>query len=144
VPFSLEADSLNCCVLGSDVHPCMPEFDIFIKEVVREVTTKAGQKCTAIRRIIVPADKVEDVQIALGKRLQATVIGDPSHKEVRMGPLAGITQRNEVRERVQQLAKSQSIVIGDMEHFEVMGADKEKGAFLPPLVFLNTDPFKNT
>ena len=143
VPFNMEADSLNCCILGPDVKPGMSEFDIFIKEVVREVTTKAGQKCTAIRRIIVPADRVEDVQIALGKRLQTTTIGDPSIKEVRMGPLAGISQRNEVREKVQQLAKSQSIVIGDMEHFEVMGADKEKGAFLPPLIFLNTDPFKN-
>ena len=144
VPFNMEADSLNCCILGPDVHPGMAEFDIFIKEVVREVTTKAGQKCTAIRRIIVPADRVEDVQIALGKRLQTTTIGDPSIKEVRMGPLAGIGQRNEVREKVQQLSKSQSIVIGDMEHFEVLGADKEKGAFLPPLIFLNTDPFKNT
>ena len=143
VPFNMEADSLNCCILGPDVHPGMAEFDIFIKEVVREVTTKAGQKCTAIRRIIVPADRVEDVQIALGKRLQTTTIGDPSIKEVRMGPLAGISQRNEVREKVQQLAKSQSIVIGDMEHFEVIGADKEKGAFLPPLIFLNNEPFKN-
>ena len=144
VSFNLEADSLNCCVLGSDVKTDMPEFDIFIKEVVREMTTKAGQKCTAIRRIIVPAGMVEDVQIALGKRLKGTVMGDPSVEGVRMGPLAGITQRNEVRERVQQLAKSQQIVIGDMEHFEVVGADKEKGAFLPPLVFLNTDPFKKT
>jgi oxepin-CoA hydrolase/3-oxo-5,6-dehydrosuberyl-CoA semialdehyde dehydrogenase len=121
----------------------MPEFDIFIKEVVREVTTKAGQKCTAIRRIIVPANRVEDVQIALGKRLQTTTIGDPSLKEVRMGPLAGISQRNEVREKVQLLAKTQTVVIGDYEQFEVVGADKEKGAFLPPLIFLNTDPFKN-
>ena len=144
VPFNMEADSLNCCILGPDVHSGSAEFDIFIKEVVREVTTKAGQKCTAIRRIIVPADRVEDVQIALGKRLQTTIVGDPSIKEVRMGPLAGIGQRNEVREKVQQLAKSQNIVIGDMEHFEVLGADKEKGAFLPPLIFLNTDPFKNT
>lgn len=144
VPFNMEADSLNCCILAPDVQPGMPEFDIFIKEVVREVTTKAGQKCTAIRRIIVPADRVEDVQIALGKRLQGTIIGDPALKEVRMGPLAGILQRNEVREKVQQLAKSQSIVIGNMEHFEVLGADKEKGAFLPPVIFLNTDPFHKT
>ena len=144
VPFNMEADSLNCCILGSDVQPGMPEFDIFIKEVVREVTTKAGQKCTAIRRIIVPADKVEDVQIALGKRLMGTTIGDPSIKEVRMGPLAGISQRNEVREKVQLLARSQSIVIGNMDHFEVMGADKEKGAFLPPVIFYNDDPFVKT
>lgn len=144
VPFNMEADSLNCCILGPDVHPGMPEFDIFIKEVVREVTTKAGQKCTAIRRIIVPADRVEDVQIALGKRLQTTTIGDPSIKEVRMGPLAGISQRNEVREKVQQLAKSQTIVIGNIDQFEVVGADKEKGAFLPPLIFFNDAPFTNT
>jgi oxepin-CoA hydrolase/3-oxo-5,6-dehydrosuberyl-CoA semialdehyde dehydrogenase len=144
VPFNMEADSLNCCILGPDVMPGSAEFDIFIKEVVREVTTKAGQKCTAIRRIIVPADRVEDVQIALGKRLQGTTIGDPSIKEVRMGPLAGISQRNEVREKVQQLAQSQDIVIGNMDHFEVIGADKEKGAFLPPLIFLNTDPFHKT
>lgn len=143
VPFNLEADSLNCCVLGPDVKPGSAEFDIFIKEVAREITTKAGQKCTAIRRIIVPADRVEDVQIALGKRLQSTTLGNPSVEGVRMGPLAGISQRNEVREKVQQLAKSQSIVIGDLEKFEVVGADKEKGAFLPPLVFFNNDPFKN-
>jgi len=143
VSFTMEADSLNCCILGKDVQPGMPEFDIFIKEVVREMTTKAGQKCTAIRRIIVPVDRVEDVQIALGKRLQTTTIGDPSLKEVRMGPLAGIAQRNEVRSKVQLLGRAQTIVIGDMDHFEVIGADKEKGAFLPPLVFLNSDPFNN-
>ena len=144
VPFNLEADSLNCCVLGPDVKTDMPEFDIFIKEVAREITTKAGQKCTAIRRIIVPADKVEDVQIALGKRLMGTTIGDPSVEGVRMGPLAGISQREEVHEKVMQLAKSQQIVIGDLDNFEVVGADKKKGAFFAPLVFLNTDPFKNT
>src|SRR6188768_1394094 len=85
VPFNLEADSLNCCVLGPDVTPDKPEWDIFIKEVVREMTTKAGQKCTAIRRIIVPADRLEDVQIALGKRLAGTIIGDPRVEGVRMG-----------------------------------------------------------
>lgn len=144
VPFNLEADSLNCCVLGPDVKTDMPEFDIFIKEVVREVTTKAGQKCTAIRRIMVPANMVEDVQIALGKRLKGTTLGDPSVEGVRMGPLAGISQRTEVREKVEQLAKSQEIVIGDLENFEVVGADKQKGAFLAPIIFYNSDPFKNT
>lgn len=144
VSFTMEADSLNCCILGTDVYPGSAEFDIFIKEVVREVTTKAGQKCTAIRRIIVPADRVEDVQIALGKRLASNTIGDPSLKEVRMGPLAGITQRNEVRERVALLSKSQSIVIGNLENFEVLGADKEKGAFLSPIIFYNDDPFVKT
>jgi len=144
VPFNLEADSLNCCVLGPDVTTSSPEFDIFIKEVTREITTKAGQKCTAIRRIMVPANMVEDVQIALGKRLKGTTIGDPSAEGVRMGPLAGLSQRNEVREKVQQLAQSQEIVIGDLEKFEVVGADKEKGAFLSPIIFFNSDPFNNT
>lgn len=143
VPFNLEADSLNCCVLGPDVSPDKPEWDIFIKEVVREMTTKAGQKCTAIRRIIVPADKVQDVQIALGKRLASTTIGDPAMEGVRMGPLAGLTQREEVKERIAELSKSQEIVIGNLEQFEVKGADKDKGAFLPPIVFLNQHPFDN-
>lgn len=144
VPFNLEADSLNCCVLGLDVHPGSVEFDIFIKEVVREITTKAGQKCTAVRRIIVPADRVEDVQIALGKRLASSTIGDPKVEGVRMGSLAGQAQREEVRERIQELSKTQTIVIGDLEKFEVVGADKNKGAFLPPVIFYNDNPFVNT
>ena len=144
VPFNMEADSLNCCVLGEDVNPGDIEFDIFIKEVQREMTVKAGQKCTAIRRIIVPANKVEDVQIALGKRLAKTIIGDPSVEGVRMGSLAGLEQREEVRERVLELSKSQEIVFGDLNDFEVVGADKEKGAFLSPILFLNDNPFTNT
>lgn len=144
VSFNLEADSLNCCVLGPDVTTAMLEFDIFIKEVVREITTKAGQKCTAVRRIMVPANMVEDVQIALGKRLQGTTIGDPSVEGVRMGPLAGQSQRKEVREKVMQLAQSQQIIIGDLEKFEVVGADKEKGAFISPIVFFNDNPFTKT
>ena len=144
VPFNLEADSLNCCVLGLDVQPGSVEFDIFIKEVVREITTKAGQKCTAVRRIIVPADRVEDVQIALGKRLASSTIGDPKVEGVRMGSLAGQSQREEVRERIQELSKTQTIVIGDLEKFEVVGADKNKGAFLPPVIFYNDNPFVNT
>lgn len=144
VPFNLEADSLNCCVLGMDVQPGSGEFDLFIKEVVREITTKAGQKCTAVRRIIVPADRVEDVQIALGKRLASSTIGDPSVEGVRMGSLAGQAQREEVRERIQELSRTQTIVIGDLEKFEVVGADKNKGAFMPPVVFYNDAPFVKT
>ena len=144
VPFNMEADSLNCCVLGEDVHPGDPEFDIFIKEVQREMTVKAGQKCTAIRRIIVPANKIEDVQIALGKRLAKTTIGDPSVEGVRMGSLAGLEQREEVKERVLELSKSQEIIFGNLNNFEVLGADKEKGAFLSPILFLNKDPFNKT
>jgi oxepin-CoA hydrolase/3-oxo-5,6-dehydrosuberyl-CoA semialdehyde dehydrogenase len=144
VPFNMEADSLNCSVLGQDVTPDKPEFDIFIKEVAREITTKAGQKCTAIRRIIVPAGIIEDVQIALGKRLAMTTIGDPSVEGVRMGALAGLSQKKEVLEKIGELSKSQQIVIGDPEKYELMGADKAKGAFLPPIVFLNSNPFVNT
>jgi oxepin-CoA hydrolase/3-oxo-5,6-dehydrosuberyl-CoA semialdehyde dehydrogenase len=144
VHFNLEADSLNCCVLGSDVTPAMPEFDIFIKEVAREITTKAGQKCTAVRRIIVPEKMVEDVHIALGKRLAQTIIGDPNIEGVRMGSLAGKAQLKEVKEKVEILSKTQKIIIGDFEKFEVKGADKHKGAFMPPIIFLNEKPFVNT
>jgi len=141
VPFNMEADSLNCCVLGEDVNPGSIEFDLFIKEVQREMTVKAGQKCTAIRRVIVPSNKIEDVQIALGKRLAKTTIGDPSAEGVRMGSLAGLEQREEVKDKILELSKSQEIIFGDLRNFEVVGADKEKGAFLPPILFLNNDPF---
>ncbi|MES2566101.1 MAG: phenylacetic acid degradation bifunctional protein PaaZ [Bacteroidota bacterium] len=144
VHFNMEADSLNCCVLGTDVTPSMPEFDIFIKEVAREITTKAGQKCTAVRRIIVPENMIEDVQIALGKRLAQNVIGDPNVEGVRMGSLAGQSQLIEVKEKVELLSKSQKIIIGNFENFEVKGADKNKGAFMPPIIFLNDKPFTNT
>lgn len=144
VPFNMEADSLNCSVLGLDVTTEAPEFDIFIKEVAREITTKAGQKCTAVRRIIVPEHLVEDVQIALGKRLASSTIGDPSVDGVRMGSLAGQSQREEVLEKIKELKASQEIVIGDLDNFEVTGADKNKGAFLPPVVFFNDDPFHKT
>jgi oxepin-CoA hydrolase/3-oxo-5,6-dehydrosuberyl-CoA semialdehyde dehydrogenase len=144
VPFNMEADSLNCCVLGNDVTPQMPEFDIFIKEVAREITTKAGQKCTAVRRIIVPENLVEDVQIALGKRLAQTVIGDPNVEGVKMGSLAGKSQLIEVKEKVELLSKTQKIIIGDFENFEVKGAEKSKGCFMPPIIFLNEKPFENT
>jgi oxepin-CoA hydrolase/3-oxo-5,6-dehydrosuberyl-CoA semialdehyde dehydrogenase len=144
VHFNMEADSLNCCVLGTDVTPSMPEFDIFIKEVSREITTKAGQKCTAVRRIIVPENMIEDVQIALGKRLAQNVIGDPNVEGVRMGSLAGHSQLIEVKEKVELLSKTQKIIIGNFENFEVKGADKKKGAFMPPIIFLNDKPFTNT
>lgn len=144
VHFNMEADSLNCCVLGSDVTTSMPEFDIFIKEVAREITTKAGQKCTAVRRIIVPENMVEDVHLALGKRLAQNIIGDPNIEGVRMGSLAGKTQLQEVKEKVELLSKTQKIIIGDFEKFDVKGADKYKGAFMPPIIFLNEKPFTNT
>lgn len=144
VPFNMEADSLNASILGEDAIPGTEEFDLFIKEVQREMTVKAGQKCTAVRRIIVPEKLVEDVQIALGKRLAQTVIGNPAVEGVRMGSLAGLEQVKEVKEKVAQLSASQKIVFGDVDNFEVTGADKSKGAFLSPILFLNENPFTNT
>jgi len=144
VPFNMEADSLNCSVLGEDVTPDMPEFDIFVKEVHREMTVKCGQKCTAIRRIIVPDKLVEDVQIAVGKRLEKTVIGDPQVEGVRMGSLAGMEQLTEVKEKVKELLEGSDIVYGDLDTVEVTGADGKKGAFISPILMLSKDPFKNT
>ena len=143
VPFNMEADSLNCSVLGEDAVPGTPEFDIFIKEVQKEMTVKAGQKCTAVRRVIVPEKLIEDVQIALGKRLSSTTIGDPSVEGVRMGSLAGKSQKKEVLENINKLSKSQEIVFGNEESFEVVGANKDKGAFVSPFLFLNSNPFKS-
>jgi len=144
VPFNLEADSLNAAILGEDAVPGTPEFDIFIKEVQREITVKTGQKCTAVRRIMVPDKLVEDVQIELGKRLAKTVIGDPAVDGVRMGALISKLQVERVRESVEQLTKSQDIVYGDLDKFEVTGADKSKGAFFSPILFRNDDPFNKT
>ena len=144
VPFNMEADSLNCSILGLDARPGSPEFDLFIKEVKKEMTVKCGQKCTAIRRIMVPEKYVEDVQIALGKELGKTVIGNPNLKEVRMGSLVSLEQVSEVRERVRELAKTAQIVYGNLDKVDVMGADSVKGAFLSPILLLEMDPFKNT
>lgn len=144
VPFNLEADSLNCMVLGTDVKPGMAEFDLFIKEVQKEITVKAGQKCTAVRRIMVPEALVEDVQMALGKRLSTTSIGDPAVEGVRMGALASKSQVNEVKEKVSALLKTQELVYGSMDKVEVVGADTERGAFFSPILMLNKDPFKFT
>ena len=144
VPFNMEADSLNCSILGLDARPGSPEFDLFVKEVKKEMTVKCGQKCTAIRRIMVPEAYVEDVQIALGKELAKTVIGNPNLKEVRMGSLVSLEQVSEVRSRVQELAKTAQIVYGNLDKVDVMGADSVKGAFLSPILLLEMDPFKNT
>jgi len=143
VPFNMEADSLNCSVLGPDAAPGTPEFDLFIKEIRNEMTVKCGQKCTAIRRIIVPGKYLEDVQIALGKSLGKTRIGNPSLKETRMGALVSLDQVKEVRERIKELSKTAKIVYGDPEQVEVHGADSTKGAFLSPILLLEEQPFKN-
>ncbi len=143
VHFTMEADSLNCCVLGKDVTPDMPEFDIFIKEVAREITVKAGQKCTAIRRVIVPEEQVENVKNALGARLEKNIIGNPTNENVRMGPLAGTDQRNDVLEAVEKLQVENDLIIGNAnEHFDVLDGDVEKGAFLKPMIFFNDAPYE--
>ncbi len=144
VPFTMEADSLNCIVLGEDITPQMPEWDIFIKEVRKEMTTKCGQKCTAIRRIFVPENKLEDIQISLGKALSQTVIGNPLNEKVRMGSLAGETQRNEVKAQVQKLLATSQIIYGSLDSVEVIDADALKGSFMSPLLLLNTEPLTSS
>jgi oxepin-CoA hydrolase/3-oxo-5,6-dehydrosuberyl-CoA semialdehyde dehydrogenase len=142
IPFNMEADSLNAAILGEDAAPGTPTFDLFIKEVRREMTTKAGQKCTAIRRIIVPEKYLEDTQIALGKSLAKTTLGDPAQEGVRMGALVNRSQMDVVRNRVLELAKNTPIVSGSLDQFDVLGADKSKGAFVPPILLLNDNPMQ--
>jgi oxepin-CoA hydrolase / 3-oxo-5,6-dehydrosuberyl-CoA semialdehyde dehydrogenase len=141
VPFNMEADSLNCIVLGDDVVPGMPEWEIFVKEVRKEMTLKAGQRCTGIRRIFVPENKMEDMWKAIGTALSQTVIGNPLNEKVRMGSLAGETQRREVKEQVQKLLASSQIVYGSLDSVEVIDADAQKGAFLSPVLLMNENPF---
>lgn len=141
VPFTMEADSLNCIVLGTDVTPSMQEWDIFIKEVKREMTVKAGQKCTAIRRIFVPGNKMEEVQKALSAALSQTVIGSPLNEKVRMGSLAGKDQRIEVLSQVQKLLAASQIIYGSLDSVQVVDADANVGAFLSPLLLVNNNPF---
>jgi len=144
VPFTMEADSLNASILGEDAVPGTPEFDLFIKEVRKEMTVKAGQKCTAIRRIIVPENLVEDVQIQLGKALDKVTIGDPRLKEVRMGSLVSQQQVQAVRDSVKDLAKEAQIVYGDLDKIATVGADAKKGAFISPILLRADHPFQNT
>ncbi|WP_339609244.1 phenylacetic acid degradation bifunctional protein PaaZ [uncultured Planktosalinus sp.] len=143
VPFTMEADSLNASVLAEDAAPGSPEFDLFIKEVRNEMTVKCGQKCTAIRRILVPEKYMEDVQIALGKALDKVTVGDPRLKEVRMGALVNHAQRESVKSQVQKIAKTAQIVYGSFDSFEAVGADAEKGSFLRPILLREDHPLKN-
>jgi oxepin-CoA hydrolase/3-oxo-5,6-dehydrosuberyl-CoA semialdehyde dehydrogenase len=141
VPFNMEADSLNAIVLGEDVVPSMAEWDIFIKEVRKEMTVKAGQKCTAIRRIFVPENKIEEVWRAIASSLKQTAIGNPLNEKVRMGSLAGESQRSEVRSQIQKLLASSQIVYGSLDSVELIDADKNKGAFISPVLLKNERPF---
>lgn len=142
VPFNMEADSLNSIILGKDAAPGTPEFDLFVKEVRKEMTIKCGQKCTAVRRIIVPADYMEDVQIAIGKALTGLVIGDPRTEGVRMGALAGREQVKEVKEKLEELMSFSQLVYGDLEGFEVTHGSKETGAYMAPVLLRNDRPFE--
>lgn len=144
VPFNMEADSLNCSVLGLDAVPGTEEFDLFIKEARKEITVKSGQKCTAIRRMIVPDFLIEDVQKALSKELNKITIGDPAVEGVRMGPLASLEQVQELRKKVLELQTEANIVHGHLDHFDVIGGDKNKGAFVSPIIMLNENPFTQT
>ncbi|MEY4487315.1 MAG: hypothetical protein RL440_1860 [Bacteroidota bacterium] len=144
VSFNLEADSLNATVLGQAAVPGTEEFDLFVKECVKEMTIKAGQKCTAVRRIIVPENLLDEVQGAIAARLATTKIGDPATEGVRMGALATKLQVERVRANVDLLAQTQQMVFGNLDDFEVVGANKEAGAFFPPVLFRNENPFTAT
>ncbi|WP_421796581.1 phenylacetic acid degradation bifunctional protein PaaZ [Haliscomenobacter sp.] len=144
VPFNMEADSLNAIVLGPDVEPGSVDFDLFLKEIRREMTAKTGQKCTAIRRIFVPEDRIEAVQNALSKMLAQTTLGDPRTEGVRMGALVSKPQQQEVRQQVEKLLQHSSLAFGNLDQFEVLGADKTKGAFFAPILLRNDQPSKYT
>jgi oxepin-CoA hydrolase/3-oxo-5,6-dehydrosuberyl-CoA semialdehyde dehydrogenase len=140
IPFSAEADSLNCAILGPDVAPDDPEFDLFVKEVAREMTVKAGQKCTAIRRAIVPRERLDAVAAALRARLAKVVVGDPTLEQVRMGALASHAQQRDVAERVAQLAAGNEIVFGERDGFAPVGEGVAQGAFFAPTLLLCRAP----
>ena len=141
VRFVAEQDSLNASVLGPDAAPGSKEFDLFVKEVVREMTVKAGQKCTAIRRALVPAAHIDAVEQAIRARLAKVVVGDPAAEGVTMGALASLRQLDDVREKARQLAGEARLVFGDIEKVETVGVAAEQGAFLSPLLFRKDDPW---
>ena len=141
IPFTMEADSLNCAILGKTVAAEDEEFDIFIKEVAKEMTTKAGQKCTAIRRIIVPAGMVDTVAEALKARLAGSVLGDPSVEGVRMGPLVGRDQARDVQAKVDELTQECDVLLGGGTDFAIEGSDNSSGAFYPATLLHCDDPF---
>lgn len=143
VRFNMEADSLNCAILAPDATPGTEEFDLFIKEVVKEMTVKAGQKCTAVRRTLVPNGMEEDVIKAIRARLEKTVVGDPSVEGVRMGPLATKAQVRDVGLAAERIRSVAARVVGGGD-FHVVGADREKGAFYQPELMYCADPLSKT
>jgi len=134
VHFNAEADSLNCSILGPDATPDTPEFELYIKQLVVEMTSKAGQKCTAIRRALVPRELTDAVVEATREHLAKVVVGDPDTEGVTMGALASLEQREEVLRALKALSASATIVSGDPNNFAVTGADAQRGAFLPPIL----------
>ncbi len=138
--FTAEQDSLNASVLGTDAGPGTPEFDLFVKEVHREMTVKAGQKCTAIRRVMVPERHVDAVISALSGRLASTTVGDPRLDTTGMGALVSEEQKSDVLDKCTQLGKEAERVFGDPESFSVEGENVQDGAFLPPMLFYCTAP----
>ena len=134
VRFNAEADSLNCSILGRDATAGTEEFDLFVKQLVSEMTVKAGQKCTAIRRAFVPSELVDDVAEATRERLAKVAVGNPANPEVRMGALASLEQREEVRRSLKSLTEAGRMIFGDAEKVEVLDADPERGAFLSPIL----------
>lgn len=140
ISFNAEADSLNCAILAPDVTPDDEEFDLFVKEVAREMTVKAGQKCTAIRRAIVPRQHVDAVAERLRARLAKTVVGAPGREDVRMGALASHAQRNDVAERVAELMKGAELVFSDRDGFAPVGEGVDEGAFFAPTLLLSRNP----
>jgi oxepin-CoA hydrolase / 3-oxo-5,6-dehydrosuberyl-CoA semialdehyde dehydrogenase len=139
VRFTAETDSLNSSILGPDAGPGTAEFDLFVKEVVREMTAKAGQKCTAIRKAIVPAERTRDVIDALREALGRIAVGNPRLENVRMGPLASAAQRREVLDQIARLACEAELVHGAAGTLELIGAEAEKGAFVPPTLLYCRD-----
>jgi oxepin-CoA hydrolase/3-oxo-5,6-dehydrosuberyl-CoA semialdehyde dehydrogenase len=137
--FNAEADSLNCSVLGPDAVPGTGEFDLYVEQLVSEMTVKAGQKCTAIRRAFVPVALADQVTEAMRSRLAAVVVGSPASDSVQMGALASLEQREEVRRSVKALLSAGRLVSGDPDHVDVVGASAERGAFLAPLLLVSDD-----
>lgn len=144
VPFNLEADSLNAMILGKKATPDTEEFTLFVKEAVKEMTIKCGQKCTAVRRMMVPEELIEPAKKAITERLAKTTIGNPRSQDVRMGTLASQAQVEAVAEAVNTLKKSQEVIFGGASEFDVIDADFGKGAFFSPTLFFNDDPFNKT
>jgi oxepin-CoA hydrolase/3-oxo-5,6-dehydrosuberyl-CoA semialdehyde dehydrogenase len=140
IRFNAEADSLNCSVLGPDAGPGSAEFDLFVTQLVTEMTGKAGQKCTAIRRAFVPAAVIDEVTEAVAARLRAVVVGNPANPDVQMGALAGLDQREEVRRSLKALIEAGRLVHGHPDRVDVVDADPERGAFLSPILLRADDP----